>query len=45
MSIAHQKPPWWVWFEPPQWWPRWLHEATCTFCRHGRKWVKEQARG
>jgi hypothetical protein len=27
------KPPWWVWFEPPTWFPRWLHLLTCTYCR------------
>jgi hypothetical protein len=27
------RPPWWVWFEPPRWWPRWLHLRACTFCR------------
>jgi hypothetical protein len=27
------KPPWWRWFEPPAWWPGWLHRITCTHCR------------
>ena len=28
-----QKPPPWRWYEPPRWFPAWLHRLTCTFCR------------
>lgn len=30
---ANGRPPWWRWFEPPRWWPKWLHLQTCTYCR------------
>jgi hypothetical protein len=28
-----RRPPWWQWFEPPQWFPKWLHVLACTHCR------------
>jgi hypothetical protein len=36
------RPPWWRWYEPPRWWPKWLHVRTCTHCRGASAWVREQ---
>ncbi len=38
------KPPWWRWYEPPPWWPGWLHALTCTHCRHLARHVRELRR-
>lgn len=37
-------PPWWHWFEPPRWFPGWLHRAACTWCRDMSRYVREQER-
>lgn len=42
--MADGKPPWWRWFEPPDWFPVWLHLLTCTYCRGFRAHVREQRR-
>ena len=39
-----RKPPWWRWYEPPRWFPGWLHRRTCTFCRGMSRHVREQRR-
>jgi hypothetical protein len=36
------RPPWWRWYEPPRWFPGWLHLRTCTFCRGITRYVREQ---
>lgn len=38
------KPPWGRWYEPPRWFPAWLHLHACTFCRGMNGYVREQAR-
>jgi hypothetical protein len=25
--------PWWRYYEPPRWFPDWLHRLACTHCR------------
>jgi hypothetical protein len=44
MSDTAGPPPWWRWYEPPRWFPDWLHMRTCTFCRGGMRWVRQQER-
>ena len=39
------KPPWWVWYEPPRWFPAWLHRATCTYCRGMAGYARDLKRG
>jgi len=36
------RPPWWVWFEPPRCWPKWLHLLTCTYCHGWNRYFREQ---
>ena len=36
------RPPWWRWYEPPRWFPDWLHLRTCTFCRGMMAHLREQ---
>ena len=40
MARAPGQPPWWRWFEPPLWWPDWLHKLACTYCRGLRRYAK-----
>ena len=37
--MASRKPPWWAYFEPPRWFPGWLHLLTCTHCRNISAWL------
>jgi hypothetical protein len=41
---ANGCPPWWVWFEPPLWWPGWLRQRTGTFDRAMIRYIREQER-
>lgn len=42
-------PPWWRYYEPPRWFPRWLHRLACTHCRglerYGRQLMREWRTG
>jgi hypothetical protein len=42
--MSNAKPPWWRWYEPPRWFPNWLHMRTCTFCRGIVRYCREQER-
>lgn len=37
-----RKPPFWQWYEPGPWCPKWLHMRLCTFCRGGDAYVRAQ---
>jgi hypothetical protein len=44
MAETNGPPPWWRWYEPPRWFPRWLHLAACTHCRAMSRYVRDQER-
>lgn len=39
------KPPWWRWYEPPRWFPDWLHMLACTHCRGISRYVRKHGYG
>lgn len=39
-----RKPPWWRWYEPPRWFPGWLHMLTCTYCRGIVRYCRDEER-
>lgn len=39
-----QPPPWWRYYEPPRWFPAWLHRLACTHCRGLNRYGREQLR-
>lgn len=43
-SAKSTAPPWWAWYEPPRWFPKWLHLMTCTFCRGMGAHLREKGR-
>ena len=45
MARLPGQPPWWRWFEPPPWFPKWLHLLTCTYCHGLRRYGCELKRG
>jgi hypothetical protein len=37
-------PPWWRYYEPPRWFPAWLHRLACTHCRGLNRYGRQQLR-
>jgi hypothetical protein len=35
------RPPWWRYYEPPRWFPDWLHMLVCTHCRATMRYLRE----
>lgn len=38
---AYKEPPWWRYYEPPRWVPKWLHLIVCTHCRGMRAYARK----